>query len=244
MIWKSELKFIRSLKIKKYRTSEKCFLVEGEKNVLELLNGDYKIKRLLLTKEFLNRYEKNVSSVDYIEVTSKELVEVSSLVTNDTALAVVEMKTHSITELDLTTQLFVLDGIRDPGNLGTIVRTLDWFGFNQLILSMDSVELYNPKVINATMGSFARVKVVYLDLVKFISNYEGVKVGAEMSGDKISNYKNTLPCLIVMGSESHGISTSVRKLLDHKVSISRIGGAESLNVGVATGILCHELVAE
>lgn len=219
-------------------------MVEGEKNILELLNADYKIKRLLTTKDFLRKYEKSIDSLPYAEVTVKELADVSSLVTNNQSLAVVEMKSFSIKDLDLSGHLFVLDGIRDPGNLGTIIRTIDWFGFNQLVCSEDTVELYNPKTINATKGSFVRIKTVYCDLEEFIINYDGMKIGAEMTGTRIDEYRNTKPSMIIMGSESHGITKSVKAHLDQSVSIPKLGGAESLNVGVAIGILCHVLTSK
>ncbi|MCP4460217.1 MAG: RNA methyltransferase, partial [Cytophagales bacterium] len=180
MISKKELKFIRSLKIKKYRTAEKCFLVEGEKNVLELLSSDYKVKRLLVTKNFLATYEKSIDFLPYDVVSDKDLADVSSFVTNDQVLAVVEMRVLSVKDINLSNQVFVLDGIRDPGNLGTIIRTLDWFGYDQLICSEDTAELYNPKVISASMGSFTRVKVAYCNLEKLLSYYDGIKLGADM----------------------------------------------------------------
>lgn len=244
MISKNELKFIRSLKIKKYRTFEKCFLVEGEKNVLELLKTDYRIEKLLVTTNFLSKYDTLVSSLPYREVTAKELTHVSSLVTNDQALAVVAMQPFATSNLDLSTQLFALDGIRNSGNLGTIIRTLDWFGYTQLVCSTDTAEVYNPKVISATMGSFLRVKVVYCDLEKFLRNYEGAIVGTTIDGEPMTKFRFKKPSLVVMGSESHGIRPAVTALLDHRITIAKFGKAESLNVGVATGILCHILSLE
>lgn len=244
MISKSELKFIKSLKIKKYRTAEKCFLVEGEKNILELIHSNYTIKRLLATKNFLDKHQDQVNSLPYEEISVRELSQVSSFVTNDQALAVVEIHTFSLENINLTKNIFVLDGIRDPGNLGTIIRTLDWFGFRQLVCSPDTVELFNPKVISATMGSFVRVKVVYHDLEKFLKNYDGDIIGAVMNGELLEKTKFTNPNLIVLGSESHGISPSIQSLLDHSITIPKYGEAESLNVGVAAGILCHALASE
>ena len=241
MISKKELKFIRSLKIKKYRTAEKCFLVEGEKNLLELLKADYKIKRLLLTKDFVGKFGDDVN-LSYHIVNEKELAIASSLMTNDQGLAVVEMRTFSVNDLNLDNRIFVLDGIKDPGNLGTVIRTLDWFGFDQLVCSEETVDQFNPKVIGATMGSFTRVKMVYCDLIKFLQDYNGIKIGAEMRGDDIINFRKVNSCAIVLGSESHGISQPVRDLLDHSITIPKVGRAESLNVGVAAGILCHTLV--
>jgi len=244
MILKSELKFIKSLKIKKYRAAEKCFLAEGEKNVLELLNTDYKIRRLLVTADFLSKYKKRIETLSYCQVSVKELTSVSSFVANDQAVAVVESRDYSVRDIDLSNGLMVLDGIRDPGNLGTIIRTLDWFGFDQLVCSEDTAECYNPKVISATMGSFVRVKTVYCDLEIFLSKYKGVKVGADLKGESIDDFQCGSPYLFVMGSESHGISEPIQRLLDRRVTIQKYGKAESLNVGVATGIICHSLMAK
>ena len=240
MISKKELKFIKSLKIKKYRTAEKCFLVEGEKNVLEVLKADYKIKRLLVTEDFIDKNETEIT-FSYDIVSEKELVTTSSLMSNDQALAVVEMRAFSMSDLNLDNRIFVLDGIQDPGNLGTIIRTLDWFGFDQLVCSEDTVDQFNPKVVGAAMGSFARLKLVYCDLQKFLKEYNGIKIGAQMNGTGIGELSKVNRCAVVLGSESHGISRPVQNFLDHSVAIPKIGRAESLNVGVATGILCHAL---
>ncbi len=219
-------------------------MVEGEKNILELLKADYKIRRLLVTRAFINVHEDSIEFFPYIEIGAKVLADISSLKTNDQALAVVEMRDFSVSDINPDKMIFVLDGISDPGNLGTIIRTLDWFGFDQVVCSKDTVDHYNPKVIGATMGSFGRVKVVYCDLDNFFQQYNGTIIGAEMSGNNIATYVGDEPNAIVMGSESHGISESVKAHLDESITIPKYGEAESLNVGVATGILCYSLLAK
>jgi TrmH family RNA methyltransferase len=242
MISKSELKFIRSLKIKKYRTAEKHFLVEGEKNVLELLSSDYNVYRLFVTSEFQEAFSSKLAKVPHTLVSEKELQGVSALTSNDKALAVVQMKDHSIDALDISKMIVALDGVNDPGNLGTIIRTMDWFGLNQLICSEDTVDFYNPKVIQATMGSFTRMRIAHANLSSFLSAYKGRRIGADISGQPLSKSVIKAPAVIVMGSESHGIRPDVKTHIDEFVTIPKFGSAESLNVGIATGIICHQLV--
>ena len=241
MISKSELKFIRSLKIKKYRTAEKRFLVEGEKNVLELLSSDYNVDRLFVTSEFLSHYSAKLDKIPHSVVSVKEMQSASLLTSNDQALAIVSMKDESLVKIDSARFIIVLDGINDPGNLGTIIRTMDWFGITQLVCSEDTVDFYNPKVIQSTMGSFTRIQIRYTRLTDFLSTYKGRKIGADISGTPLSDIGISLPAAIVMGSESHGIRPEIRTLLDEFITISKIGKAESLNVGIATGIICHHL---
>lgn len=241
MISKNELKFIRSLKNKKYRVSEKCFLVEGVKNVLELLDSDFHVRWVAGTKEFQNSHLQELKEVNFKEISKKELNAISSLKTNESVLAVAETRDHSKKDLDNSKIIFALDGVNDPGNFGTIVRTLDWFGIHQMVCSENSVEYYNPKVISATMGSFTRVKVVYTDLFSFLDAAECPIVGADMSGIDLKNWQPHDPMIVVMGSESHGLSQEVRSLLDEVISIKCHGRAESLNVGVATGIISAKI---
>ena len=237
MISKNELKFIRSLKNKKYRVSEKCFLVEGSKNVLELLDSNFKIRWVVGTKEFRNVNDRNLEGADFKEIPKSDLSAISTLKTNDSALAVVQCKEFVLEDIDLSGVIYGLDGISDPGNLGTIIRTLDWFGVDQIVCSKDSVEFYNPKVIAATMGSFTRVKIVYTDLVPFLKSSEVSTVGADLTGMDLVQWQPSKPLIVVMGSESHGISQEVKKCLGSLISIKGTGKAESLNVGVATGII-------
>jgi TrmH family RNA methyltransferase len=242
MVSKSELKFIRSLKIKKYRTGEQRFLVEGEKNVLELLSSDFVVDKLFVSPQFLEKHRNECASVHYSVVSGRDLAAMSSLVTNEQALAIVKMKDYAGEQLNTSGILIGLDGINDPGNLGTIIRTMDWFGLHHLVCSEDTVDFYNPKVISATMGSFTRVHVVYTDLSAFLKSYGGLKVSAEMNGSPLEAFNPVKPMIMVMGSESHGVRAQVQPLLDARVTISKFGQAESLNVGIATGIICHHLV--
>lgn len=241
MVSKNELKFIRSLKNKKYRLSEKRFLVEGEKNVLELLASDFEVVKVLGTESFLSQHKGSLSGHHFDEIKTSTLSEISNLKSNNAAIAIAVMRNYSLNDLDLNAHLFALDGVNDPGNLGTIIRTLDWFGFDQLACSPDTVELYNPKVISACKGSFTRIKVVYTSLEKLLDKYSGPKIGADLTGTSLHDWRPTGATLMVMGSESHGIKAELKGKLDAMVSIKKAGHAESLNVGVATGIICAHL---
>lgn len=241
MISKNEIKYIKSLKVKKYRLRGKQFIVEGAKNVLELLQSGYKVDKIICTELFHNAQEIQLKGYSCAIVAEKTLNQLGTFKTNMNCLAVVEIPEINLGQIDLGKNVFVLDGVRDPGNLGTIIRTLDWFGFDQLICSKDSAELYNPKVINSSMGSFTRVKVAYLDLVDFIKGCGLPVLGAEMDGKNLRDVNFDGPSVIVMGNESNGISKDVKQHLTGSVSIPRKGGAESLNVGVATGIIAAHL---
>ncbi len=241
MISKSELKRVKSLKVKKYRLREKRFIVEGAKNVLELIKSSYDVETILCSEDFYQKNQEDLSNCNAEVVSAKTLNDVGSFKNNDSCIAVVHLKEHSINKLDLGKQLFVLDGVSDPGNLGTIIRTLDWFGFNQLVCSQDSAELHNPKVINSTMGSFTRVKVCYVDLGNFLDQCDLPKYGAEMEGLNLFEMSIDKPSIIVMGSESHGISETVKSKLDHSINVPKYGNAESLNVAIATGIIAGYL---
>ncbi|MFY0608385.1 MAG: RNA methyltransferase [Cyclobacteriaceae bacterium] len=243
MVSIKQSKFIKSLKIKKYRLREKCFLIEGKKNVLEGITSDCKLRYILGTKDFIssNQTILNSNDFDVIEVASNVLTELGTFKMNNECLAVAEMFEDKIEEVSFRENIVVLDGVSDPGNLGTIIRTLDWFGMTQLVCSTDSADLYNPKVINATMGSFTRVKVNYVDLPEFIESSPLKAYGADLEGKILHQWKSHDPILLVMGSESHGISTEVQELLSDRLTIQKIGEAESLNVAIATGIFCQHL---
>ena len=243
MLSGKEQKVIKSLKVKKYRTRERRFLVEGTKNVLELLNSDFNIELLAGTKPFFEAHYRSVQSYRCEVIKPNLLTQISSFKANDSVLAVAKMLPDRTMEKKLKDSLFILDGIRDPGNLGTIIRTLDWFGFDRLVCSPDSAEFYSPKVISGTMGSFTRVRVVYKDLVTFLPKFHSVPIYCtDMRGEDINKAKLINPCIIVMGSESHGVSEPVAKLASKSLGIPGEGKyTNSLNVGVATGIIASHL---
>ncbi|MEQ9467170.1 MAG: RNA methyltransferase [Ekhidna sp.] len=240
MLSRKEQKFIKSLKVKKYRTREKCFLVEGTKNVLELLRSDFDVDMVIGTEHF---FAQNLCKGPHRNeiVKADVLGQLSTFKTNEDVIAIAKMRERSADEIRYDDHLFVLDGVGDPGNVGTIIRTLDWFGFDQLIRSPDCAEFYHPKVINSTMGSFTRVKVCTVDLEEFFQTNELPVFIADMDGAPLSEINYTAPSIIVMGSESHGIGGIAKKYARQSISIPQFGGAESLNVGIATGIIAAHL---
>ncbi len=243
MISINKSKFIKSLKIKKYRGIERCFLVEGRKNVKEVLQSTFKVQSVIGTRAYLDREPEELTSYqgELLEASEAFLVEAGTFQSNQDCIAVVEMPAETLISPHPDQHLFLLDGISDPGNLGTIIRTLDWFGFTQVACSPDTADFYNPKVINSTMGSFCRVQVAYQDLDTLIKTIPRPVFGTDMLGEPLSSGAITEPSYIIMGSESHGVRDYLLPLLTKRITIPALGRAESLNVGVATGIIAYQL---
>ncbi|PTX63571.1 TrmH family RNA methyltransferase [Kordia periserrulae] len=236
MISKRQIKIITSLHQKKYRKSTGLFVAEGKKVIQEFLDSSFELDTLFTTDEFL--FEENV---DATLVSEAELKKVSFLKTPNKALAL--FKIHEATFSQQKGLIVVLDAIRDPGNLGTIIRLCDWFGVKQLVCSETTVDCYNPKVIQATMGSLTRVEVVYTDLSTYLSETNLPIFGAFMDGTNV--YKTNLPKdgILVMGNEANGVSEEISTFITEKIAIPRFGDfqqTESLNVAMATGILLNE----
>lgn len=235
LLSKSQIKLITSLQQKKYRVKSGLFVAEGKKLIQDLLSQGVTLQALYATLE--NDFEEDVLQI----ISSTELNKISFLKTANTCLALFEIPRHINSEKKGLT--IVLDSVNDPGNLGTIIRLCDWFGVEQIICSENTVDCYNPKVVQATMGSIARVKVQYLDILKFLKASKFPIYGACMDGN--NSYKQKLPenAILIMGNEARGISTEIMDLLDHKITIPKFGAlqkAESLNVAMATGILLSE----
>ncbi len=218
-------------------------MIEGKKNVLELLSSDFKIRYVIGTSEFIAQHSEYLRQFEgsIVEASPKELVELGTFQTNEDCLAVAEIPCREVELVSYDDYIIALDGVSDPGNLGTIIRTLDWYGFRQVICSHDCADLYNPKVINATMGSFKRVKVYYDDLISFCTNCQMESFGADLEGVPLDNWTPQKPSILIMGSESHGLSPELSDLIHGKVTIPKIGQAESLNVAIATAIFCQHL---
>ena len=239
MISKAKARFIKFLQVKKYRQAEQCFLVQGAKAVHETLSSDFDIDILLGTEVFFNSFKRSRSgkAKEIIEVSEKELTEVGSLEANNSALAVVRMKPNREPKLPRDSFSLVLDDIRDPGNLGSIIRTADWYGIKDIIASPETTDFYNPKVINATMGSFLRVNVFYTPLEAWLSSVSLPTYGTFLTGENIHSIKFPNAGLVVVGNESKGISPSIEKRITHRITIPRYGQAESLNASTATAIV-------
>jgi RNA methyltransferase, TrmH family len=241
MLSKAKIKFVKSLQLKKYRKQEQCFVVEGVKSVQELLASDFEVVLLLATNEFLsdNRLPKTVET---IEVTAKELAAIGEFQSNDSVLAVARFKPSSDLALELDEFALVLDDIRDPGNLGTIIRTADWFGITKIIASEETADFYNPKVISSTMGSFTRCKILYTDLASYLKGKKGARMfGAFLDGKDVHTVEFGRGGLIVIGNESKGISNELAGFITDRITIPKYGKAESLNAAMATGIICDNL---
>jgi TrmH family RNA methyltransferase len=236
---KNQAKLIKSLHDKKYRNELGLFLVEGEKNVLELFNSDWKIDYLLCTAKFFdnNRNLIKNKNIIYDVVEQSEIEKVSTLESNDSALAIVKQKENKKLEVNKNEIIIALDEIKDPGNLGTIIRIADWYGITKIIASENTVDFYNSKVISATKGSFMRVGVFYTNLVETLPKIGLPIFGAFMSGENIHTFTFPKSGILVMGNESNGISKEIGKIVTQKITIPSFGGAESLNVAIATSII-------
>jgi len=246
MLSKNRIKYINSLKIKKYRQLHQSFIIEGAKSVLELLNSDFKIEFVLSTKEFQQKYSSILTQHNALleTVTAEELQGLGSFQTNDSCLAVAKTKQNDFLSPEKTEYVLVLDDVRDPGNLGTIIRVADWYGIHKIICSNDTTDIYNPKVITASKGSFLRVNVFYTDLPVYLAENAAGKniIGAFLGGGSLYDFNfSTAGGFIVMGNESNGIGEAVTSFVTHKITIPRVGDAESLNVGIATAVMLDNL---
>ena len=249
MLQKSILKLYSSLQIKKYRQIHNLFVVEGRKPVEELLNSSFKVKHILHLPgfypepEFLKKKE-----VEVTELSGSEASKISSLKTSPPVMAIAEIPDPPESSvIDITGISIALEDIRDPGNLGTIIRLADWFGIKNIIASPETVDAFNPKVIQACMGSIFRVNVHYSNLYEYIKWYKklsgNVVFGAVMNGNQIYTEKLPRDGLVVFGNEAHGLSESINLLIDKGLTIPRgmkNSGAESLNVAMAVAIICNE----
>ena len=239
MISKNQLKLLRALGQKKQRKAHGLFLVQGEKNVLELANSALTVKQVFATPEFLADYQTELSGFECIEASLDELTKASTLVSNNAAIAVVEIP--SVETPKAQGLMIALDGVSDPGNLGTIIRVADWYGIKHIVASTDCADPYNPKTISATMGSFGRVTVSQLDLPSYLEQSNLPVYGAFLEGESVHKTEFAAEGILLMGSESHGIREQAAKFVTDKITIPAFGGAESLNVAMATGIILDNL---
>jgi TrmH family RNA methyltransferase len=240
MISKANIKFIKSLQIKKYRKQEQCFVVEGAKSVHELMNSDFETTMVVGTAEFLSNLNKKTKA-EIVEVSIKELEGLGEFQTNESALAVARTKPNKELKIEANEFALVLDDIRDPGNLGTIIRTADWYGIQKIIASEETADFYNAKVISATMGSFTRTEIFYVNLEDYLSRSSHKIYGAFLDGLDVHKLDFGKGGLIVIGNESKGISAGVGKYVTDKITIPRFGKAESLNAAIATAVICDNV---
>ncbi len=248
MVTRKVIKLIRSLHQKKYRHQHQLFLVEGAKSVQELLLSDFRIETLVATKVFLQQHQGLLSSPpddrQYYEADEATLSSLSTFKHNNAALAVATIPSSAPPSLAPSAYVLALDDIRDPGNLGTIIRIADWYGIQQIICSPATTDAYAPKVISASMGSFSRVPVVYTALDAYLSQLEVPVYGAVLDEGQ-SVHQLTIPAnggAILLGNESEGISTDLMPYITEPIHIPRFGQAESLNVGIATAVICDNMM--
>ncbi|KPH90146.1 MULTISPECIES: RNA methyltransferase [Pseudoalteromonas] len=235
MISKNQLKLIRQLGQKKYRKQFNQYLVQGEKNVLELLNSPLKVNDVFATQSFIDNNQSSYPQTHFITADEEQLTKASTLVSNNAAIAIIDMPSTVLP--DENSLILALDGVSDPGNLGTIIRVADWYGIKHIVASTDSADPYNPKAISATMGSFVRVSVSQVELPEYLSTLNMPIYGAFLDGQSVHSTKFSGQGVLLMGSESHGIREQCAKLVSNKITIPAFGGAESLNVAMATGII-------
>jgi len=238
--WARTKKLITSLRLKKYRKLEQCFVVEGAKSVLELLDSDFEISMILGTPAFLDE-NKLSRDVETLKVSQRELESIGEFKTNDTVMAVARMKANTPFTISDNEFVIMLDDVRDPGNLGTIIRTADWFGINKIIASEETADMYNSKVITSTMGSFVRVQLFYTNLVDYLGENSHRVFGTYLDGNDVHGQQFGVSGLILIGNESRGISKELEPFVTDKITIPRYGSAESLNAAIATAVICDNL---
>jgi len=243
MVSKSQLKYIQSLGQKKYRDIEGLFVAEGPKLVKELIESkNVELTQIYALSEWIEENKDLLSSSNITAISATELERVSQLKTPNKVLAIV--KKFEVNEPEIKKKIsVVLDTIQDPGNMGTIIRIADWFGISQIICSDDCADLYNSKVVQATMGSIARVNVFYTDLPVWFKELSGIRIYAAMlEGKDVTKMSAIGEGLIIIGNESMGVDKELLQFANEKISIPRKGNAESLNAAVATGIILSHLV--
>lgn len=242
MFSKSELSFLTSLKQKKYRLQCRKFIVENAKVIFEEINNPL-LENIFLTEGFLTEHKKELAGNKFKLISIAELKKVSTQVTPQGILAI--FKQPSLSPFDFKEQnIFILDNIQDPGNLGAIIRTADWFGFKNLFLGRECVEVYNPKVVAAAMGSIFHLRPYEnVDLKKFIGDLKsnGYKILVTDLKGKEVEIEDFQKMAVIIGNEAHGVDEKIKKLADLKLKIAKFGRAESLNAAVAAGILMDRI---
>lgn len=237
MVSKNQIKLITSLQQKKYRNEHKLFIAEGVKVIQELLESNFVLEHLFVTEANFDEVKHSQRTL----VNEQDMKRITALSSPSSSLALFKIPNEP--KMDTKGLIVALDAIRDPGNLGTIIRLCDWFGVAQLLCSTETVDVYNPKVIQSTMGSIARVNVNYVDLNKFISESSLPVFGTFMDGKNV--YKEALPKegILIFGNEANGISANLEKIIKNRIAIPRFGAnqqTESLNVATATAIFLSE----
>lgn len=236
MLSKNQIKLIKSLNQKKFRVQHGLFTVEGVKGITEFVNSSFEVEHIYTTKPIFD-----IQESDFSIIQNTDLKKISQLKTPNTAVGIFKIPKERT--IDNSKLILALDDIRDPGNLGTIIRLCDWFGINDIVCSTSTVDCFNTKVVQATMGSLTRVNVSYVELDTYLSQNGNVIFGTFMNGENI--YESNLPKkgILVMGNEANGISDKIESLVSRRLTIPRFGllkATESLNVATATSICLSE----
>lgn len=243
MVSKSQISLVKSLQQKKFRREHRLFVAEGYKSVTEFIASGYQMHTVYHTAAVSAKLHKLSKKGNFQDISAADLQKMSSLTTPQEVLAIIHLPEWPKLTHDSLLNRFtlVLDGVQDPGNLGTIIRTADWFGIQNIICSEDTVDAYNPKVVQATMGSLARVNLHYTNLATLLPQLKLPVFGAMLNGNNIytTNFGNE--GLIVMGNEGNGLRPDIQQLITQNITIPRLGQAESLNVAIATALFCGEV---
>ncbi len=247
MLSKAQIKYLRSLQQNKFRRKYGQFLAEGTVNVLDFISGPLKVAQLYATEKWHTDHREKFPGVKSEVVTLEEMKKISVLKNPSEVLAVVEKPDVILPDISLIDNyVLTLEDIKDPGNLGTIIRTADWFGIKDIVCSEETVDAFNPKVVQATMGSLARVRVHYTGLAGWLSGKpDDLKIfGAVLDGNDIRKAEKPGKGILLMGSEAHGISRALYPFINEPIRIPDVAGngAESLNVAVATALVCYAFV--
>ncbi len=238
MVSKNEIKYIQTLYQKKFRDKEGLFIAEGPKLAAELLDSDYELVNIYATDDWEPPFQPDIA---VNRISQADLERISQLQTPNQVVVIARQMARDDEPVAAQSLTLVLDGIQDPGNLGTIIRTADWFGIQQIVCSIDAADVYNSKVVQATMGSICRVKVWYKNLEFYLEENKLPVYGALLEGDNLFQQKPVHQGILLIGNEGKGIRPHIKLFVTQPLTIPKIGGAESLNAAVATGIILAQL---
>lgn len=242
MLDKAQIQLIQSLKQKKFRQVHRLFVVEGKKNVIEVLGSKLRVKQVIVLHSEADSIQILCpKELEIIRTDQRTIERLSSLTTPQPVIAIVEIPEHEAPIADIGCNL-LLDGIRDPGNLGTIIRIADWFGITQIVCSEDTCDAFNPKTVQASMGSSFRVNMLYTSLIDYLSIKPMPIYGAVLDGASIHQIKFKTDHYLIIGNESTGISDDLKSKITNPITIPKIGEAESLNAAVAAAIILDNIL--
>jgi TrmH family RNA methyltransferase len=243
MLSKSQISLVKGLQQKKNRKELGLFVVEGLKSIIEFLNSDYSIDTLYYTKNISLSLPKIPQNIKELEVSDQVLEKISNLQTPQGVIALVKIpQTHNYQHyLDKPQIHLVIDGIQDPGNLGTIIRTANWFGYKHIFCSINTVDVYNSKVVQATMGALSQVQIIYTDLKNLLGSTNFPVYGGLLDGYSLYDTQWQKNIFLVLGNEGSGISDEIKPLITHPITIPGKGNTESLNVAISAAIFCSEI---